>query len=103
MHRAGSKNRECQLAFEQRLQDKERVGGSLSQAASEIWIPLVAEWNIDPHVVAVLEQLILQIAADAIEHLEFEPRFVDVPILNEYEKLSDDLLVVGGDGGIVCV
>src|SRR5437762_1939860 len=60
------------LALKHILQHEPDVRGSLRQAAHEIGIPGLAVRDIDAHAVAVAHELLLQVAAHAIEHLELE-------------------------------
>src|SRR5437667_12851503 len=52
--------------------DEERIGGALAQAAHEIGIPLGAERGVDAHAPAVPYELLLEGAANSVEHLGFE-------------------------------
>ena len=51
--------------------DEEDVRWALGQAAHEVGIPLGAERDIDPQALAFSHQLLLQIAANAMQHLKF--------------------------------
>src|ERR1700694_476246 len=48
------------------------VCGTLRETAHQIWIPLGSERDINPHAVSLTNELVLQIAPHAIQHLEFE-------------------------------
>src|SRR5262245_29439355 len=48
------------------------VGGPFAEAAHEIGIPLLAERHVDAHAIAFLHERRLQIAPDAVKHLELE-------------------------------
>src|SRR5690242_16660588 len=80
--------------------DEHQVGRALGHPARQVGIPLRAEGNVDADVIALARQLFLQVTADAIEHLELEARARDVVRLGVTDGLTDDMLVVSGDGGI---
>ena len=63
---------EPRLAPEGVAHYKYQICGAFCQAPHKIGIPLRAIGNIDTHVVALLHQFFLQVAADTIEHLELE-------------------------------
>src|ERR1700722_4796837 len=52
--------------------DKEDIGGALAQSPHEIWVPFGAERNVNPNPPAFSHQTLLQVAADAVEHLKLE-------------------------------
>jgi|HubBroStandDraft_1064217.scaffolds.fasta_scaffold00870_16 hypothetical protein len=52
--------------------DEQDIGRPLAQPPHEVGIPLAAEGNVDADAPAVTRELSLQVAADAVEHLEFE-------------------------------
>src|SRR6476660_3132393 len=52
--------------------DESHVRRPLCQATHEIRIPLRAEGHIDTHSISVAHELLLQVAADAVEHLKLE-------------------------------
>ncbi len=85
------------LLVEQVFCDEEGVGGSFGEAAHEVGIPLGAEGDVDAHVEPVVDEGFLQVAADAVEHLELEGLRVDVALADEGFGGCDHLLVVCGD------
>src|SRR3972149_1667892 len=66
-----------------RFHDEEHVGRPLRHATHQVRIPSLAEGYVHPHVVAFLDQHLLQIAAHAVQHLELEARNVDLPFLRK--------------------
>jgi hypothetical protein len=88
---------EGDLALEEVLCEEEDVGGALGQAAHEVGVPLGAEWNVDADAEAFGSELSLQVAADAVEHLELEGGFGDVVFADEVAHGFDDGFVVGGE------
>ena len=79
------------------LGDEEDVGGALGEATHEVGIPLVAERDVDPNVVALGDELTLQIAADSEEHLELEAAAIDAALGDEGLGGSNHFLVVRGE------
>src|SRR5580765_837335 len=57
---------------EHAAQDEPDVRGPFAQTAHEVRVPVAAEGQIDAHAVAVRDQACLQVAADAVQHLELE-------------------------------
>src|SRR5690242_10333706 len=66
------------LTSEDVARDKHQVGRALSHPARQIGVPLRAEGDVDTDVIALPRQFFLQVAADAVEHLELEARAGDV-------------------------
>src|SRR5947209_3415761 len=62
-------------SFEHIFQNEPDVRGAFSQPPHEIRIPVLAIRHIDAHVVAIIRQLRLKVAAHAIEHLKLESFF----------------------------
>ena len=56
---------------DQRPQEEDQVGRPLGEAAHEVAVPLVAEGNVDPQLLALADQPDLLLVADAVEHLQF--------------------------------
>src|SRR5215472_13353869 len=77
--------------------EEEDVGGAFGEAAHEVGVPLGAEGNVDADAIALGDELALQVAADAVEHLELEGGFFDAVHFDEVAEVVDDGLVVGGD------
>src|SRR6185312_7928950 len=76
------------------------IGGTLCEAAHEVRIPLCTERNIAPHPPALADDLLLQVAANPVQHLEFEAIGLDVVLACELLHLLDYDFVVRGDAGI---
>ena len=85
------------LVFEEVFYEEEDVGGAFGQAAHEVGVPLRAKGDVDADAVVFGGQATLQVAADAVEHLEFEGFFVDPVVVDEGAHLVDDGFVVGGN------
>ncbi len=85
------------LVLEEVLREEEHVGGTFGQTAHEIGVPLGAEGDVDADAEAFSDELALQVATDAVEHLELEGSLVDAVLGYEGTELRDDGLVVGGD------
>src|SRR5690349_19536838 len=65
--------RETGLSFvEDRAHDKSDIGGSFAEPPHEIRKPLPAERHVNADPVALGGQRRLQVAADAVQHLELE-------------------------------
>jgi hypothetical protein len=88
---------ELRLVFEKVFREKENVGGALGEAAHEVGVPLWTEGDVDADAVALGREAVLEIAANAVEHLKLEGMLVDLVGLDEGAHLVDDRLVVGGD------
>jgi len=59
-------------SFEKIFQNEDRVGGAFGEAAHQIRIPLRSKRDVDAHAPSVANELLLQIAADSVEHLKLE-------------------------------
>ena len=77
------------------------VGRPFAETAREIRKPLPAERNIDANAVAFLRERALQIPADAVQHLEFEPVWSNAVVAGDGFRLLDERRVVGRQRGIV--
>src|SRR5450759_5700368 len=87
--------------LEQVSGEKRDVRGALSETPHEIRIPPRSKWNVHPHAVAFTDQLVLEVAAHSVEHLELVALGRDVVGQGEPLRLIDDGFVVGGDAGVV--
>ena len=85
------------LVLEEVFREEEDVGGAFGEAAHEVGVPLRAEGDVDADAVALGGELALEVAADAVEHLELEGVLVDLVLVDEVAHLVDDGFVVGGD------
>src|ERR1700674_5170194 len=85
------------LVLEEVFGQEDDVGGAFGEAAHEVGVPLRAEGDIDADAVALGRETALEIAADAVEHLELEGMFVDLVVVDEGAHLVDDGLVVCRD------
>src|SRR5215472_4325690 len=74
--------------------EEEDVGGAFGEATHEVGVPLGAEGDVDADAVALRDELALQIAADAVEHLKLEGGFFDTVDFDEVAEVVDDGLVV---------
>src|SRR6266700_8230530 len=83
------------------LQDENRIGGTLRQSPHQVGIPLRAKGNVDAAVPAVLDQLQLQVATDAVQHLELKRCCRNVCFPREPNRCLDHLLIVRSDP-VVC-
>src|SRR5271168_1251011 len=88
---------EIDLVLEEVLDEEDDVGGALGEATHEVGVPLRTEGNVDADPIALGHQAVLEIAADAVEHLEFEGASVDLVVVDERAHLVDDGFIVGGD------
>ncbi len=76
---------------------EEGVGGALGEAAHEVGIPFSSEGDVDTCVETFTDEGSLQVAANAVEHLEFEGFGVDAVFPHEFLRGGDHRFVVGGD------
>ena len=90
-------------AFDEAAADEEEIGGALGQAAHEVGIPVGAVGHTEAHLQSPVEQRFLQLRADAEEHLELEALRVDAVAVGVLQRVVDDALIVGRDGGEVTV
>src|SRR5260370_39744530 len=86
---AGSRKGES-LVPEQVSQYEEHVGRALGQTTHVVWIPGLAERDIETQVVALGHQAALQVAADAAQHLEFEAVAGKLTLWDELSELPED-------------
>lgn len=89
-----------QLFAQEVAGDEKDVGGALGETAHKVRVPLAAEGNIDADVVALRDQVSLQIAADSEEHLELEAASVDAALRGEGLCRGDHLFIVRGEAVI---
>src|SRR6185437_4574862 len=80
------------------LEEEEQVCRTFGEAAHEVRVPLRAEGDVNAHAPALAGEPLLQVAADAIEHLELESVGGDAAGAGIGEGRINDALVVGGDG-----
>jgi hypothetical protein len=85
------------LISEEVLREEEDVRGALGEAAHEVGVPLGAEGDVDANAEALRGELALEVAADAVEHLELEGGLRDSLFGHEATDLGNDGFVVGGD------
>src|ERR1035437_9823345 len=83
-------------APQQVTHQEEDIGRPLRKPPHEIGIPRLPVWDIQPQPVSFVNQPLLDIAANAVEHLEFEGIARDLARLHETLGLFDDLLVMRG-------
>src|SRR3974390_2203058 len=88
------------LAAEEVPRDKEHIRWTLAQTPHEIRIPFRAEGDVDAHAPAVAHKLLLQIAANAVEHLKFEGLGWNLLGASKGLGGADDVLVVRGQSVI---
>ena len=87
------------MLFAHQIADKKpEVGGTFGEAAHKVGIPRRAVRDIDAHAVALRRQLLLQVAADAVEQLKFVVLFVDPAALRVVIGGGDDGRIVAADG-----
>jgi len=82
--------------FEEVFGQEEDVGWSLGEAAHEVGVPLCAEGDVDADAETFGDEGALEVAADAVEHLELEGGFVEAGGGDEVSHVVDDGVVVGG-------
>src|ERR1035438_3063507 len=83
-------------APQQVTHQEEDIGRPLRKRPREIWIPRLPVWDIQTQPVSFVNQPLLDIAANAVEHPEFEGIARDLARLHETLGLFDDLLVMRG-------
>ncbi len=81
---------------EQILQNKNRVGRTLCQAAHEVGIPLRSEGNVHAAAPAFLDQALLKVAADAVQHLKLKCRRRNFFFLRELNRRANHAFVMRG-------
>src|SRR5829696_974031 len=69
---AASGERYGRSALHQVREEEVEVGGAFGEAAHEVGVPLGAVGEVDAEAVAFGDDLLLEVAADAVEHLELE-------------------------------
>src|SRR6266705_1107924 len=81
--------RELPTLLEDTADDEHHVRRPLAAPAHEIWKPFASEGNVHPDAVTRLLQHRLQIAADAVEQLEFESIGRDVLLARPVSREID--------------
>src|SRR4051794_8077831 len=89
-----------ELTPEEVAKDEEHVRRTLSQSPHIVGIPRAAERYIHPEPKSLAHQLSLQVATNAVEHLEFERIARDSVRRNEAFHLFDHRLVMRRDSRI---
>src|SRR5262245_39370056 len=84
------------LPADQAGQEEAEVGGPLGEPAHEVGEPLVAVGDVHAQAVALGDDLLLQVAADPVEHLELERGAVAPAGGGELLGPADQARVVGG-------
>src|ERR1035438_1200548 len=79
---------------------EKHIGGTFGQAAHVVGVPGLAEGDVEAHAVALAHQAALHVAADAVEHLEFEAVAGNLPLRDEPAGPPDDGFIVRGSRGI---
>src|SRR5713226_1274864 len=82
----------------QAAQDKPTIGGTLGQPAHEVGAPVGAEGNVNLQGVAACVNLLLQIAANPVNHLEFVLLARELPAGNFLPRMGQHRRVVCGNG-----
>src|SRR6476469_9514686 len=80
--------------------DEGDVGRALREPAHEIRIPLGAEGHVAADAIPFLHERFLEVAADAVEHLELEAVDADSLLLRPALGLVDHRRVVAGDARV---
>ncbi len=80
---------------------KKHVLLPLAQPSVEVRDPVGAEGDVDAHVLARGHQLVPALEPQPVEHLELEARRGDLLLPRVDQGVLDELLVVGGERGIV--
>lgn len=88
------------VAAEEVGEEKLQVGGALGEAAHEIREPVGAVGNVDTQAIAFADELLLQIGANAVEHLKFELIAANSPLRGELLCGVEQARIVRGDGVI---
>src|SRR5262245_66463202 len=81
--------------------DERDVGETLSEPPHQIRIPVGTKRHVDPHVERLTPQLVLQVPAHTVQHLELiSGRWDRVP-RSEALGMCNDLSIVRRDAGII--
>src|ERR1035441_3482752 len=88
------------LSPEEVSQYEKHIGRTFGEATHVVGVPGLPEGDVQAHAVAPRHQAPLHVAADAVEHLEFEAIERNLPVGDESADLADDRFVVGGKRGI---
>jgi hypothetical protein len=91
------------LLVAQRFQDKQEIRRTLGQTPHQVGIPRLAKRHIDAQIVPLFDQLLLEIATNAVEHLKLEAIVANLLLTRELLDPIDDRVVVRGKAGIVAV
>src|SRR5258707_645959 len=74
--------------------DKQNIGRTFTQTPHEIRIPFRAERYVNAHAPSVTNKLLLEVTADAVQHLKFKRISRNIFASREGLCLADDLFVV---------
>src|ERR1039457_3108471 len=91
------------LTAEEVSQHEKYVGRTFSETTHVIGIPGVAEGHVEAHPVTIGHQAPLQVAPDAVEHLEFESLARDLALIDVAANLANDRFIVGGQRRITAI
>src|SRR6476659_287189 len=80
---------------------KRDIRWTLGETAHEIRIPLRSERHVHAHTVSLAHELVLQIAADTVEHLKLEAIGLDVILDRKTLRLANHSFVVSRDARIM--
>src|SRR5262245_29769929 len=89
------------LAANQRIQDKEGIGGPLGDAPHEVGKPFAAVRYVDPHPVSLLAQVLLFLLTHAVQHLELVTLVTPPEPLRLALNVSDHRWIMSGHAGVV--
>src|SRR6202165_5540646 len=79
---------------------QQQAGGVSRQPPHQVRIPLGSVGHVDPNAIAFPQEPVLQIAADAVEHLELETVRGNLALTGKVLSRLDQPIVVGGNRGI---
>src|SRR5262249_18726619 len=77
--------------------EEHQIGRTLGQPAHEVRKPIAPVGDVDAHAVALADQLVLQVSANAVEHLKFKLILGQVAFRGKADGGGDHARVVRGD------
>src|SRR5438105_7479132 len=88
------------LTSKEVLENEDRIRRPLGETAHQVRIPFRAERDVHAHAPSIANELLLQIAADAVQHLKLERVGSDVLAPREGDRRVDHLRIVRRDSVI---
>jgi hypothetical protein len=90
-------------AADEGAQEELEIGGALGHPPHEVRVPGRAVRDVDPDSVAFARQLLLEVATDAVQHLDLELPLSLARLRRRGTGMFDELSVVGPERGVAAM